>query len=168
MVQQVIAGCPQAVLMNRSYPQLLQELLRRAAPECGTRKSPGAAGGGGASACSQHCEHTLLVQQAALRCMASLVAHDERAVQIMVDQVVPAALADSSELRWQSTLAYCTSACHARSSPLGEGNEETPFSMQRLISRLKGAENRAAAEGSVVQARRLCRLALVNTNVSVA
>ena len=164
MLQQLIAGCPHAVVRDKCYPQLLQELLRRAAPGSGTRMSPGMN--------NQHPGQTVLTQQTAVRCIASLAAHDERALQIMVDQVVPAALADSSELCWQGTLAQCSDVLHARSSmscrPSGKGSEEALFSMQRLITRLKSAEQCAGTEGPTLQARRLCRLALLGQSVGVA
>ena len=120
----------------------------------------------------QQREQIHLMQQTAMRCMASLAAHDERALQITVDQVVPAALADSSELCWQSTLAQCSNVLHAVSSiscaPSGEGSEEAPFPMQRLITHLKTAEQCADTEGAVMQARRLCRLALLGQSIGIA
>ncbi len=172
MLQQLLAGCPHAVVRDNCYPQLLKELLRHAAPLSGTRRSPDTTGRRGDDVNNQHPEQTLLMQQTAMRCIASLAAHDERALQIMVDQVVPVALADSSELCWQSTLAQCSNVMHAMSStscrPSGEGSEGASFSMQRLITRLKSAEQCAGIEGPVMQARRLCRLALLSQKVCVA
>ena len=124
---------------------------------------------------SRHYEQSLIRQQAAMRCIALLAAHDERAMLAMVDHVLPAALGDSSELRWQSSLAHCSHALHARCSmpyrPSGNGTEEAPFSMQRIISCLKsatGMDEGTAAEGTVMQSRRICRLALISSNVGIA
>lgn len=173
MLQQLIAHCPHAVVRDKSYPQLLQELLRRAAPSSGIRRGLGCAGREHDNVGSRNCEQTHIRQQAPIRCLALLAAHDERAMLAMVNQVLPAALADASELCWQNSLAECSNAFDARDSmpcrPSGEGSEEVAISMHSTFRCMMNTMGMgAAAERSVLQTRSLCRLALQNSTDGIA
>ena len=153
MLQTLLADRPRAVLGWQAYPQLLEELLKHAAPSAsasqaaaGSREAAGAA------------------QQAAARCIALLAPHEERAFHALTDQVLPDALASSSSVCWHILLTECQRVLAARQALSASGDDKSvALSLQRVIAAMQdrqGTGQCRSAEGPAVQARRLCRLAL--------
>ena len=140
LLQLLIADCPSAVSSLEAYPQLLQRLVASALTPAGPAAALQQVQPSFAKT-SPSVNHRWDMRQAAVRCIALLAEQDERAWAVLLDQLLPAAVTSSEELLWQSMLAECRRALHARAAApcwagavAGADKGLAAFSLQRVVS----------------------------------